>query len=252
MRLLLLSSANSAKLITQLSLSLLFLTLCAVPALSQTAAGLEFKTGYSSFAMKDLRHTMHYYRDHASYPVTIVDEYPSTLPIGFRLYFEFDKLQAGFDYSHYATGAKGNYVDNTGERGFEQRVTANTVGLFVKVALVSSPKFQLRFSGLTSLYMSRAKFNEYFKSDNLNENDKLSTVSVSVALTPGLETVYNLTNWMYIGLGAGYCFDTTGVLHLSANEDAKLYDENDDEIHTQWSGLRTEVFVGVRLNYTTD
>jgi hypothetical protein len=207
---------------------------------------LEMKTGYGSYAMDDLSHTMHYYQNYY-HDLKITDDYPGFVNFGGRMMVGFDKWNVGIDYTYYSTGARAQYKDYSGETGFDQIVIANALGANAKYAFFEANKFKMKVTLLTSLYMSKARFNEYYRTASANDENKLTSISKSIAFTPGLEPVFQLSDKIYVGLNVGLCFDLGGVLSVDGDKDKQLYNENNDLIHTQWSGLRSEIFIGIKL-----
>jgi hypothetical protein len=215
---------------------------------AQLSISLEVKTGYSSYAMNELSHTLHYYQENSNLPLKVTNDYPVYLTFGGSITGKFERFEIGVDYCYYSTGARSHYKDYSGEAGFDQIAIAHAIGLFGKYILFEKNAFRLKASLLISLYTSSVNFNEYLRTLDLQIENKLEVVSKSVGITPMIEPVYHFTNTLYAGIRVGFCFDTEAVLHLKDNIDAQLIDNSNKPVHTQWSGLRSEFFVGVRLS----
>ncbi len=221
---------------------------CSFLVHTQVSISLEAKTGYSSYAMDELSHTLNYYQENSNLPLKITNDYPAYLTFGGSALGGFKKFEIGVDYSYLSTGGRAHYKDYSGEVGYDQLAVAHSIGLLARYSLFQEGRFSLKGSLLIARLASQVNFSEFIRIGSSQNEDKLEVVSTSVGISPMIESIYNFTDWLYVGLRVGGFVDTNGELHLSNNTDAKLIDDTNKQVHSQWSGFRSEFFIGVKLH----
>ncbi len=209
--------------------------------------GIEFKSGYSTYAMNDLQKLSAYQKSHSNIPLKITADFPPFVTFGTRIFVKFKQVETGIDYTYLSTGGRVHYRDYSGQIGFDQIAVAHAVGIFAGGQFVEHHRFTLKGSLLISLYSSTVNFNQYVNVGNYSESVLLGTISKSVVITPSIEPVFSLTPWMYTGIRIGAGLDTRGGLRLKENHEAKLIDDRKEAITTDWSGFRSELFLGIHL-----
>ena len=215
---------------------------------AQPVFGVELKTGYANFSMKELRSTIQSYEDsnrgYNGGSLKITNNYPGFITFGMRMFVGFKKWDVGMDYTRYSTGARVQYKDYSGEVGYDQIAIANTIGIFGRHSVFKTNKFHLKAGLLVSAYFSNVTANNYYRTNTTDDDDKINTSSVSLAITPTIEPAYYFTNQFYAGVNLGYCIDNSGTLH-------DWYGQNFlggyPAIHSQWSGFRSELFLGFKM-----
>lgn len=209
--------------------------------------GIELKLGYSAYAMEDLSKLLTYQNSQSNIPLKTTADFPPFATFGTRIFGKFRQLDTGIDYTYLSTGGRVHYRDYSGQIGFDQMAVAHAVGVFVGGSFVKHYHFTLRGSFLLSLYSSTVNFTQYVSVGDYSEAKKLSTISRSVVVVPSIEPVFTLTPWLYTGVRIGIGLDTQGSLRLKENHEAKLIDDQKEPITTNWSGFRSEVFLGIHL-----
>lgn len=214
---------------------------------AQPEVNVELKTGYGAYAMGALRPITTEYRTNTNYAVKITDNFPAFVNFGASGSIVLESWEFGVDYTYLSTGARAHYEDYSGELGFDQLAKAHAISSFARYSLLRKPKFQLKASLALSYYISQLDMNQYFRIGEEKQEDRFEVVSGSVAMTPMAGSVFKITKSIYTGFRVGYCVDLKGGLHVRKDKELKLLDDAGDQIHTDWSGIRSEVFVGVRV-----
>ena len=213
---------------------------------AQPKVNLEIKSGYGAYAMDALRPLTREYTTNTNY-AKITDNFPAFINFGGSGSIVLDPWEFGVEYTYFSTGARAHYEDYSGELGFDQLVKAHAIGAFARYSFLRKPKFQLTASLALSNYISQLDMNQYMRIGDEKQEEGLEVVSGSVAITPMAGPVFKITNSIYTGFRVGYCVDLKGGLHVRKDKELKLLDDVGDQIHTDWSGVRSEVFVGVRV-----
>lgn len=219
---------------------------------SQPEVNVELKTGYGTYAMGALRPITIEYKNNVDYGVKITDNFPGFMNFGAAVSMALHAWEFGVDYTYLSTGARAHYKDYSGELGFDQIAKAHAISSVARYAFVSKPKFELKASLGLSYYISQLDMNQYFRIGEDKEAERFEVVSGSVAITPTAGPVFKLNKFIYTGLRIGYCVDLKGGLHVRKDKELKLLDDADEQIKTDWSGLRSEVFLGIKLGAKTE
>jgi hypothetical protein len=209
----------------------------------------EIKSGYSVYNMQQLSKTIHDYQDVIGLPTKIVADYPGFLTFGLRGSHTLHNLEIGIDYTYYSTGARSQYRDYSGEVGLDETARTHSIGVFGKVIVYDDARLSFSTSALFSLYNSRVDFREYMTLPGSQSGNRLEVVSRSLCVTPFLESAYQFYKNFYVGARIGYAFDLKGELHDPDNKKLKLIDNKGNVVHTDWTGLRAEAFVGIRMKW---
>lgn len=225
-------------------ITVIVLALYAVPAISQTA-GLEFNFGIGTYSMSEMHDLYDYYITESGNTLKYETEFPSDYYYGANFVVGIGKFETGVDYDHYETTGLLAGNDNGVPVSFSDQLTGFSFGLFGKYPLYYSPNLQFKAGMVASIYGTRDK--------GISTEAGVSRIayefrSTSLALTPFVETAYYFTKWFYLGARANYAYDFGAKLHDKEDLDIILPNQNGEAVKTNWTGVRAELFIGLRMN----
>lgn len=223
---------------------LIVITLSNIPAISQTA-GLEFNYGIGMYSMTEMHDLYDYYVAESGNTLRSEVDFSSESYYGANFVVGIGKFETGADYDRYETSGLLQGTDNGLPVTFSDELTGFSLGLFGKYPLYYSPKLQFKAGMLASVYLTRDR-------TIITEAGVSTTAyefrSESFVLTPFIETAYYFTKWFYIGARGNYAYDFGGELHDKKDRDIVLQDQNGEAVKTDWTGFRTDLFIGFRMN----
>jgi hypothetical protein len=223
------------------------LTVLTISGHTQTA-GVELNAGYGYYQMSNLKTLMENYIHESGVDYEVTENFPRELNYGGTFVVGVGKFETGVDYRYYTSDGKLVNEDNAVESGLKIGLAAHSIGLFGKYPVIHTKLFQFKAGLLVSVYGSKASYTEYYSSASVYNEQTLQFRSKSIALTPFAEPVIYFTGGVYAGVRIAYAYDTKGALHEKKNNDSQLVTSSGEVIKTDWSGLRGDVFLGLRLN----
>lgn len=216
---------------------------------SGQTAGIELNVGRGSYEMNGLNNLMKLYRQESGIPYMEVDGFPDELNFGAAFVVGVGKFETGVDYRYYSTTqGKLQHIDNTTESGLLLGANAQSIGLFGKYPVFHSRFFQFKTGLLVSLYASKTSHTEYYSTPSVYNETTLELRSKSVGFGPFVEPVFYFTGGLYAGIRLSYIHDTEGSLEFRDEIGRKFVTSSGESVRTDWTGLRGEVFLGLRFN----
>lgn len=208
--------------------------------------GFEIKAGYSTYSMSELSKFLH--AQAAPVPFKVTNDFPGNLTGGASIYYSFrEGIESGIDYTYNKTIGRVHYRDYSGEIGLDQEAVAHAVGAFTRISLFESHHFSLKASAMLSAWVGSVNFYQYLQIGTDRDEIQLSVVSTNIGISGALEPVYGLSEDLYIGARIGGMIEIPRPLHLKEDSDAVLRDDNGNDMHAEWAGFRSELFVGFKI-----
>lgn len=229
-------------------LLLLLLAIFTTLNLSAQSAGIELNLGYGFYEMDSFKKLLDYYKSESGLTYKQLSNYEPDINLGGTFVVGVGKFETGLDYRYFKTEGELQSDDNGRISGVKFDAVSHALGLFGRHPVIYSEKFQLKLGALASVYSSKAGLTEYSVAANVRQENMREIISKSIVVTGTLEPVYYITGGVYFGLRAGYAYDFTGALHEKKDVDKKLVLDPGDEVRTNWTGIRTDFFIGLRLN----
>ena len=211
---------------------------------------LFFQTNYATFQMNDLKEMqLDLYGDfQAIVDGKVVSSFPAF--IGHELNYN-SKLgedhQMGGYVSYYSTGGRIHYKDYSGEFKLDQLVKNLSVGLYNEFIFYHFTKSELFLSVRSGLSITDYEIASSTKVGEENESQSIYFNSINFHLSPGIGYQQSLGKLFFLQVETRYEPHFPGSLRLDSNWDAKLIDDNGNEVTANWDGFRFGFSLGLRF-----
>ena len=215
-------------------------------ALGQSIS-MEGFAGYGTYGMRDLNKVVQVHLEETDLPVRITENFPAYVNGGFQFGFHHNNFETGIRYGHYSTGGRVHYRDYSGEYSFNVTINAHTAGAFTRMVFYENGRLQLKGAVAGMACFSYGRIENYIIVNGEKEGSFMDVASTSFIVEPSLVPTFKVSDILYIGAQMGAALDTGGGLHLAEDRKAKLTDNNDEPITTNWFGLRTGILLGINF-----
>lgn len=222
-------------------------------AFSPLARGQKIRAeafaGYGTFSMDGTRQMMRTAIRESDVPLKLVEDFPSFYTYGFsfmHIINEKKKFPAyvGFALSRASTGSRAHYQDYSGSITLDHLAKSTTLSYFLEKELLKVNQFHFAFNGALSLIVTDYRIKSHVLIYTYEEEENLELKSSSLALEPGLTTLYQITPYLYVKGKLSVVLDTGGKLHLPGDRKSYLVNEMEYAIKTDWNGLRSAFSLG--------
>lgn len=202
---------------------------------------IGFTSGYSSFAMKDLKSDMESSIEYIPFEVQIVSNYPAWISFGGYFLRKFGWYSIGIEYDYNSTGSRISSADYSGKYYFDQLLRSHSFGLVNSFRVLKLHKFQGEVRVILGDNYSLIKTDEFLQVVDTTFTNSSSFYSNSFYFEPGVLISYSFP-FMRIGADFGYYFDKGGVIKKEGEEKTPNYIKPN---YTNWSGLRIGITIGL-------
>jgi len=214
------------------------LLLVTFTGLSAQKYEVGFTTGYSAFAMKDLKSSLENDFNIIPFETRIVSNFPSWISFGCYFLRKFGFYSIGVEYDFNSTAGRISSVDYSGNYSFDEWLNGHSFGLVNSFRFLRLGKFQAE-AGFTVGYLySTIKTNEYMQVADISTSYSFSYYSDSFYIEPGVSVSY-LFPFMRIGAEIGYQFNKGGLIKTEEGEKTLISHQTD------WSGFRIGFKAGI-------
>jgi hypothetical protein len=217
-------------------------------AVFSQSAGIELNIGRGAYEMGDLKNLMQAYVQDSGVPYKETERFPDAVNLGGAFVVGIGKLETGIEYRYYTAKGSLMHSENNEESGLNLGASSHALGLFLKYPIVHSKFFQLKGGLSGSLYSSKLHHKEYYATPNFYNSLKMDFRSKSIVVGPFIEPVIYFTGGLYAGIRFGYAYDFQGALHIREDNKGKFVTASGEAIRTNWTGLRSDIFIGLRIN----
>ena len=199
---------------------------------------IGFTTGYSSFAMHDLKSSLENDFKQIPFEAKIVSSFPSWISFGSYFLRKLGIYSIGVEYDFNSTGCRISSVDYSGRYNFDELLNSHSFGVVNSFRFLKLGNFRAE-AGVTMGYLySTIKTTEYFQLGDTSMTISASYYSDSFFIEPQLSVTYSFP-FMRIGAEFGYVFDKGGVIKTEKGEKTLIPRETD------WSGYRIGIKAGL-------
>jgi hypothetical protein len=198
--------------------------------------------GWGEYSMKELKELEYYFNS----PVQLrsVNRFPPYVFFKASVLYDIKKVQFGFSWGHYSTGARNHYRDYSGEISIKQLIHADVYSF--PFYLKTNNKNRLIFSfmfepGIISTkYTLLEEIRLWDESSYQKYSDHLTTLS----LQPGLKFTYTTKRWQP-SIDFGYFFDTKLIVETEFRTINIIKEESD---YFDFSGLRISFSLAYKID----
>lgn len=215
-------------------------------ALGQSIS-MEGFVGYGTYGMNDLKKVLQVHLEAVDLPVRITEDFPAYVNGGFQFGFYHDDFETGLRFGHYSTGGRVHYRDYSGEYSFNVTINAYTSGVHTRMTFFENERIQLKGAVAGLACFSYGKLENYMVVNGKKQSSVMEVASTSFVLEPSLVPTFKVSDMLYIGATLGVALDIGGGLNVAGDRKAKLFDDNEDPITSNWSGLRTAILLGINF-----
>lgn len=232
----------------KISTFILFLALCQQLFCQQW--NVRFDAGYGLYKLNEIKDFQLNLRDYYStLGVMALEKFPDNLFYALSADYNLNKKDAiGIAGSYYSTGGRNHVKDYSGEYKLDLLLNCFSLGF--------------RYRGMV------CNFNKYFIFAQLESGMHFSTLTMDERLTVSKETLignnytfisnnfygepslgfsYSYSEKINFNLSLGYEYDFKGNFHEIDDRNAILTNLKGDNVHVDWSGLRTSLGVSFLL-----
>jgi hypothetical protein len=221
---------------------LLFLTLV-TNLNAQENISISLDVNYNSFSQNSLKNFQNELsNDISEIRLRVTDDFPSN--IGYTFGLKVKNINTNFFLFYNSTGGRLSYADFSGLIRVSQNLSAIGLGGEYQLALDSKDSFFLNLRGFINF--SSLNLESYSEIQNNISSEIIDFSSRDLGL--GLAFMYEYPIAFFkIKFNVGYDFTFVGDIFLKDNDEAFLRDDNNENIKTNWSGLRTGLGVSIPL-----
>lgn len=210
---------------------------------------VEFQVGYGTFAMKEAKKFVNRGVIETPFPLKVVEDFPSFVVYcgSLSLPMKNNSIRLGFSLGSTSTGSRAHYQDYSGEVKIDHLTSAFSMAVTGEKVfnLLPSEKISLSLTSELGAIFTDYKVESYIQVHTQEEQNKVNLSSESIYFDPGIKFRYRVLSFLQIGTELSYLYDTQGKLHLPSSRKSYLMDYSNKPVRSDWSGLRTEVGVGI-------
>lgn len=197
--------------------------------------------GWGDYRMEELKEL----QSTITSPVQLksISNFPPYIYYKASILYDIRKVQFGFSWGHYSTGARNHYEDYSGEISIKQLIHTDVFSLPFYFKFNNNNRLILSFMfepGIMSTKYTILEEARLWDEKASNEfSDKLTTVSVQ----PGLKLAYAIKRWQP-SIDFGYFFDTKFSVTTTGNG-IRVFDDDTD--YSDFSGIRLSISLAYRI-----
>ena len=207
----------------------------------------EFQSGYSFDAMRgqtafltvksfhDFEESILAEYTQVGIPVKVVQSFPASPSLRFRLLKHFSQQSIGLAFSHSGTGGRLHYADYSGSASVDYTLSINGYSLVFRTKNLGQPKFRIYQATQLGIKTSQLELSETFTVWEESESEKFKVENISYCIEPGIEL--EMTIWKGISLGIYAGADIivySDAFHLPGNKEAKLMFGDREPLKADW------------------
>jgi hypothetical protein len=221
------------------------LTIIMLLLLAQTSTGqnlkIGFKSGYGQYKLEGLKQFQSEAADYYSeLNVEAVQEFPAHINYSASIEYALGKKNhIGINAGYYFTGGRNHVADYSGEYFMNIPIQAYSLGLQYSYVYSTFNKFDLYVRVKGGMLFSTVSVEEsltIYQIDSVSNNYSFTNNSYFCEPSAGVSFAFG--RGFSIDFNLGYQFDFKNSLIYTENKDIKLTNFEDEEVYSDWSGLR--------------
>ncbi len=209
-------------------------------AADKASSRLEFRIGFSTFAMKDLKSFNSELLNEGQKRIPNLkntENFPAFFSYTFTYYFPLVQTPWGFYLNYSSTGSRNTYSDYSGTIFQDMIVRRMLVGIFTEKSIFVNPKNEIYVALSTGQMINWLVINEELKIGEEKYSIKNRFWGLSLSFEPSVGYRFTYKQWK-IGFYIGYELDLPNLdLRYSKQFKAKIF-HNSRPVNPEWRGLR--------------
>lgn len=204
-----------------------------------TAQKFGANIGYGFYNMETIKELRNYININVPVVLKNTDNFPPFIFVGVGFEYDLNKtFKSGIGYSYYTTGARSMTSDYSGSYMVDYIVSGHAIRLPLTIAIL--PDFHhvnIGFRNDFEFIFSSLKLSEYIKVWDEKDSETNRFYGNNICFDPGIYVEKKISK-LYFNFKMGYNICLLGNLHLKDDKVAKLLLPNQDNVNTNWSGIR--------------
>lgn len=201
----------------------------------------SISVGWGNYRMEELKEL----QSTITAPVRLksVSNFPPYIFFKASILYDISKVQFGFSWGHYSTGARNHYEDYSGEISIKQLIHTDVFSLPFYLKLKDNNRLTFSFMFEPGIMSTKYTIVEEARLWDERSSDEFSDKLTTFSVQPGLKLAYTLKRWQP-SIDFGYFFDTQ--FSITTNENGiSLFDDDTD--YSDFSGIRLSISLAYRI-----
>jgi hypothetical protein len=198
--------------------------------------------GIATYAMSDMKELQKEYASQFPVVPKITSSFPAYWMYEIGATIKLDStISIGGSIGYYSTGGRIAYSDYSGELRLDQIATSFSIGVPVQFQLNKNKKNILAFEMMPVVFLGSYDMKVMSRLGTQESNDSESFIETNIGIQPSVVFNRKIKQFGFFAR-AGYLVQVyNSKLYLKQDHNAYLLNSEGQEVHLNWSGLRTSV-----------